>query len=510
MQNQIDIRPLIQDLIDLSDKTNQEEISKLKKFSLAFVNNRDEVRKALRNRIKTWNEILDRYYEQSKDSNELLTHLKEVAKMLITGQKTNLLRKLIEREGYGEDPSLKKAIKRTEEMLNRIIKGRCYFEFSNLSFEVKKGPEVGDINKELMLSISPTKPISLSFQNVFGSSDSFDVSKEFLLSRVEGMSPDKDDAWFKRLAPTLADVEDIDKLNAVVPKLTFLQMIVLIQDYARNKNGAMILKLLKAAKDDMVLEIFKALSDKEEAQNNEIALINASIDEVKDQALIQSAFAYVREIFVAKSNSFTPDINLVAKKLREINKSDQITSFNILAIESFKKPIQDLQAANSVFRKLVEKRGHILECVTFHMPDRIDLTCKDRLKRVTNDAKSRKERDNLYSILVELSYGDLDEEDGIAEALGNMGIIEVNDFIKLGLNVSPLPAKNANDPNSSTRLQEEATKRYCEIFGHFEKLGLKTIGDLIDKNIYNYEQLKNYIGRYAYKPVSIPSSALKS
>ncbi len=511
MQNQIDIRPLIRDLLDLNDKTNQEDISSLRRFSLAFLNNRAEVRKALRNRIKTWNVILDKYYEQSKNSSELLTHLKEIAKSLITSQKTNLLRNLLEREGFAEDASFKKAVKRTEEMLTRIINGRCYFEFSRLNFDFKTAPDMSSINKELMASVTPSEPISISLQNVFPA-DHFDVSKELLMSRVEGMSPEKDDTWFRKLAPTLVDIEDVNQFNAVVAKLTFHQIIVLIQDYARAKNGVMILKLLKASKDDMVLEVLRSIKDKDASQPvNEITLINAAIDEVKDLALIQSTFGYIREIFVAKINSFTPDINLVAKKLREIKKAENITSFHILSIASFRKPIEDLQATNVAFLKLVEKRGHIVESATFHMPEKIHLTCQARLARVTNDALSRKERDNLYSILAELSYGDSDkEDDDISGALGDMGLNDVNEFIKLGVNVNPVPPKSDNDSNASNRLQEETTKRYCQIYKYFEELGIKTIGDLIDKNIYNYEQLKNYVRSHANKPVSIPSSALKS
>ena len=510
MQNQIDIRPQIRDLLDLTEKTNQEDISKLKRFSLVFANNKVEVRKALRNRIKTWNVLLDTYYEQSKNSPELLKHLKEVALTIIKGEKTNVLRQLLSKEGYAEDASFRKAVKRTEEMLSRIINGRCFFEFSNLNFDFKTASNTSSLNKELLASVSSSEPIAISFENVFAPSDQIDVSKVLLMSRVEGMSPEKDDAWFRKLAPTLVDIEDVNQFNAVIAKLTFHQIIVLIQDYARAKNGVMILKLLKASRDDMVLEVLRSISDKDTSPINEITLINAAIDEVKDLALIQSTFGYIREIFVSKSNSFTPDMNLVAKTLRDLKEKEKITSFHTLSIESFKKPVEDLLATNVVFHKLVENRGHKLESATFHMPEKIKMTCLDRLARITNDAASRKQRDNLYSILVELAYGDTDEDDEISGALGNLGINSIEKYIELGVNVTPVPPKAANDPNASNQIQEETTKRYCQIYKYFEQMGIKTVGDLISKNIYNYEQLKKFVGSHANKPVSIPSSALKS
>lgn len=504
MQNQIDIRPYISDLLALNDKTNQEDISKIKRVSLVFVNNKNEVRKALRSRIKDWNNILDKYYEQSKNSSELLSHLKEIAKYIIKEQKTNILRRLLNREGYGDDYSFNKALKRTEEMLTRIINGRCFFEFSHLNFDFKGAPaDLASLNKELSIS-SPSQPISISFANVFPSSEPYDVSKELLMSRVDGMSPEKDDAWLRKLIPTLANIDDNDHFNAVLAKLTFHQIIEVFQDFARAEKGEMLLKILKASKDDMVLELLKSLS------KDEIVLINRVIDGVKDTALINSVFGYIREIFVAKVNAPSTEMNTVAKTLRELNHKNKITSFHLNTIASFRKPLEDLAEANAVFKKLLEKRSHYLESATFHMPEKIEATCVNRLARVTNDASSRKHQDNLYTILAELAYGDWEENDDLAAAFANLGINEIDDYIKLGVNVSPMPPKKKDDPNAGNLLKDENTKRYCQIFTYFKSLGIETVSDLIDKNIYNYEQLKSFVNKHAYNPISIPSSALKS
>jgi len=516
MQNEFNIRPLLNDLLNINEKTPQDEISKLKKFSLVWVNNRDEVRRALRNRIKKWNDILDEYYEKSRKSDALLKHLKEIAKTLLTGQKTNIMRVLLQKEGYEFDESLEKNLKRTEELLSRILnanESRPFLNLAPLSFELKSPifPHMTSISRELVASLPSTEPIHISFPDIVRPKSPIDVAKELLMSRIEGMSPEKDDAWLRKLVPTLEAISDENQFNLVIAKMTFHQIFVLLLDYARANKGIMVLKLLKSSKDDMVLECLRTFS------GEEIESVNQAINGVKDFELIQRTFAYIREIFVTKANSFTPDIDRVAKMLREIPNigkketptKDKITEFHIQSIESFKKPIQELMATNVNFHKLIEKRVTMLDSATAHMPEKIRLTCEDRLSRVTNDADSRKKRDNLYAILVELSYGDVDEEDDITGCLGMLGLNEVEEFIKLGLNVESLPTKAANDPNASNLLQNENTKRFCQIYGQFEKLGIKTVGDLINKNIYNYAQLKKLVEN-GNKLVPLPSAALKS
>lgn len=494
MQNQINIRPLLNDLLTLTENTRQEEISKLRKVSMIFVNNHDEVRRALRNRIKEWNDVLDDYYERSKDSVDIIKHLREIAKALITGQKTNAIRAILQREGYGNDASLEKNLKRTETLISRIINTH-FFEVQNLEI---KSPHAA-LGRELMGLIPESQPITVGFSGMFRATSPFDVATELLMSRVDGMSPEKDDAWLRKLAHTLESIEDPKQFGSVIAKLSFHQIFVLILDFAKANKATMALNILKAAKDDVVLECLRSFSPQELDQ------IDKALKTVKDINLLQTTFAYIREIFVTKANAFTPQINDVAKTLRTITVRDRISQIHLGLIVDFQKPIEELMATNANFHRLVTSRTHLLDSITVHMPDKIKLTCEDRLSRVTNTPQARAERDNLYSILVELAYGDVESYGDLYLCFAELGLTEIKHFVSLGMNVPPLPVNTDNSQLRETLVKEQ----FCGVYDQFKKLGIETFDDLIKKNIYNYEQLKKLVNN-GKGSVSLPSAALKS